>query len=163
MRSRRGGFVRAVLWAEACAAACERVGICLADSPPATRGVPRLRHRCHALRPEAGRDERATKRRVAAADGGFASLPHDGNVELRSLPPDFQFPTNAVRAENWWRRGAWEDVRRVEFPQGWGQCGDRPQKELHFYSDSASFLRYIRRATDASRQPCVDQPTLSAE
>ena len=25
----------------------------------------------------------------------------------------------AVRAENWWRRGAWEDVMRVWFPQGW--------------------------------------------
>ena len=60
------------------------------------------------------------------------------NVELRNFPslieeeqhhnsPFYilhsqlpaQFPTNAVRAEKWWRRGAWEDVMRVEFPQGW--------------------------------------------
>ena len=56
------------------------------------------------------------------------------NVELRNLSPlieneqfrnfpfsilHSQFPTNAVRAERWWRRGAWEDVMRVEFPQGW--------------------------------------------
>ena len=33
--------------------------------------------------------------------------------------PQLMMPTNAVRAENWWRRGAWEDVRRVEFPSGW--------------------------------------------
>ena len=46
-------------------------------------------------------------------------LSQGGNVALRSLLSDFQFPTNAVRAENWWRRGAWEDVRRVEFPQDW--------------------------------------------
>ena len=32
---------------------------------------------------------------------------------------------------------AWDDVGR--------RCGARPQKELHFYSDYASFLRYIRR------------------
>ena len=60
------------------------------------------------------------------------------NVELRNFPSlaegeqhhnspfcilhsqlPAQFPTNAVRAEKWWRRGAWEDVMRVEFPQGW--------------------------------------------
>lgn len=43
--------------------------------------------------------------------------------QMMALPsasaPQLTMPANAVRAENWWRRGAWDDVRRVEFPPGW--------------------------------------------
>ena len=39
--------------------------------------------------------------------------------QMMALPsasaPQLTMPANAVRAENWWRRGAWEDVWRVEF------------------------------------------------
>ena len=30
-----------------------------------------------------------------------------------------QFPSNAVLHDKWWKRGAWEDVLRVHFPNGW--------------------------------------------
>ena len=43
--------------------------------------------------------------------------------QMMALPgasaPQLTMPANAVRAENWCRRGAWEDVRRVDFTPGW--------------------------------------------
>ena len=34
-------------------------------------------------------------------------------------PPDGRLPVGAILATNWWRRGCWEDSRKVEFADGW--------------------------------------------
>ena len=68
---------------------------------------------------------------------------------------NFQFPTNAVLAEKWWRRGAWEDVMRVEFPQGW---------VFPFGEDHLSFVDVVsqgsvrRRWTDTNEVASVGIP-----
>ena len=55
------------------------------------------------------------------AQKGATNSPPQGAAppQMMALPgasaPQLTMPANAVRAENWWRRGAWEDVRRVEF------------------------------------------------
>ena len=58
---------------------------------------------------------------VVALLANFAASKHGTNAppQMMAHPgasaPQLAMPANAVRAENWWRRGAWEDVRRVEF------------------------------------------------
>jgi len=118
---------------------------------------------------------------LSAQKSGTNSPPRSGNVELRmenvelrdlpplveneqihhspfsilhsQLPP--QFSTNAVLAERWWRRGAWEDVMRVEFPQGW---------VFPFGEDHLSFVDVVsqgsirRRWTDTNEIASVGIP-----
>ena len=77
-------------------------------------------------------------RRISPIDG--VSSPRCATVRsgiCGACLPD----TPAVRPQADERRAGQGDVAL------WRQCGDRPQKDLHFHSDSASFLRYIRRVT----------------
>ena len=68
---------------------------------------------------------------------------------------DSQLPTNAVLVEKWWRRGAWEDVMCVEFPQGW---------VFPFGEDHLSFVDVVsqgslrRRWTDTNEVASVGVP-----
>ena len=55
----------------------------------------------------------------AASKQGTNWMMRTENGKLNSTLSILNSPATAVRAENWWRRGAWEDVRRVEFPPGW--------------------------------------------
>ena len=66
-----------------------------------------------------------------------------------------QFPTNAVLAEKWWKRGAWEDVMRVVFPQGWVF----PFGEDHLaFVDVVSQGSLRRRWTDTNEIASVGVP-----
>ena len=48
-----------------------------------------------------------------AQKSGTNGMARMGNAELRTGAGGMS------RAEKWWRRGAWEDMLRVEFPPGW--------------------------------------------
>ena len=71
---------------------------------------------------------------AGAKHDGTNAPPRGGSVELREKSVELrtgqshnstlstfnsQLPSNAVLAEKWWRRGAWEDMMRVGFPPGW--------------------------------------------
>ena len=92
------------------------------------------------------------------------------SVELRSLSSSIQneqphnstlstlhsqFPTNAVLHDKWWKRGAWEDMLRVEFPQGWVF----PFGEEHLsFIDVVSQGSLRRRWTDTNEVASVGIP-----
>ena len=51
---------------------------------------------------------------------GVCALPSVG-IALRAIRNECPLlPAGAILATNWWRRGCWEDCRKVEFADGWG-------------------------------------------
>ena len=114
---------------------------------------------------------------AGAKHGGTNSPPRSGSVEcrvesveLRSLSSSIQneqlhnstlstlhsqFPTNAVLHDKWWKRGAWADMLRVEFPQGWVF----PFGEEHLsFVDVVSQGSLRRRWTDTNEVASVGIP-----
>ena len=58
----------------------------------------------------AGQPEQGFNLLCSTSTLGFDYLPH---------PSAGRLPVGAILATNWWRRGCWEDCRKIEFADGW--------------------------------------------
>ncbi len=58
----------------------------------------------------AGQPEQGFNFLCSTSTLGFDYLPH---------PSAGRLPVGAILATNWWRRGCWEDCRKIEFADGW--------------------------------------------